>query len=322
MSRAARRRRGQAFRPGMMANRASHGLLYIAFSIYFAFPDFPATVHTLLCFAEFLLRSFTAAKSVLNALASVRVLHVEGRFDTQAFKHVEFLNWKRALPFTFRTVPTQAPPLPLEVLVKFCELAASLGQKGKVFATLLSVTFFSLARISSLLPASLISFDATRLPCVGDVTFGDGVCYVLLKWAKNRQDAAQGFKVPLVRCQHAVACPVRNLGWLLQQLRHSPSGTPLFTFPNRVGGSGDCRGTGFTIRLAREWLACFNAVAGSPGRKFTFHSFRRGACTLAFDRGAHFADLQQLGGWSSQAVTHYFSADTARRRAASFLEST
>ena len=51
-------RRREAFRPGTVANQHSLALLYFAFTIYFRFRDLPASVRTLLCFAEFLLRSF------------------------------------------------------------------------------------------------------------------------------------------------------------------------------------------------------------------------------------------------------------------------
>ena len=302
-----------------MANRHSHGLLYVAFSIYFAFPDFPAAVSTLLCFAEFLLRSFTAAKSVLNALASVRALHTEGGFDTAAFDQPALLKWKRALPFTLRIAPSPAPPLPVDLLVEFCKFAVSLGKKGRVFAALLSVTFFSMARISSLLPVSLTGFDRSRLPCLADVFLEDGRCSLFLKWAKNRQGPEQGFRVPLLPFGVEVACPVRNLTWLLGVLRSAPLSTPLFSFPGHRGSSRGAGRQGFTIRLARTWLSCFNEVLAMQGQKYTFHSFRRGACTLAHERGAAVSDLQSLGGWRSEAVTEYFSADSARRRAASCL---
>ena len=289
----------------------------MAFTIYFAFSDFPATVGTLLCFAEFLLRSFTAAKSVLNALASVRALHVEGGFDAAAFDQPALIKWKRALPFTLRTAPAPAPPLPVTLLVQFCKFAASLGSKGRVFATLLSVTFFSMARLSSLLPVSLSGFDRSRLPCLADVSFDQHGCSLLLKWAKNRQDAAQGFRVPLLPFATEAACPVRNLYWLVRALRLAPPSTPLFSFPVSSGRSH----SGFTMQLARVWLKCFNEALAPNAQRYTFHSFRRGACTLAHERGASVSDLKSLGGWRSEAVNRYFSGDSARRRAASFLTS-
>ena len=198
-------------------------------------------------------------------------------------------------------------------------MAASLGQEGRVFATLLSVTFFSMARISSLIPVSLLTFDATRLPTVADVCFEGDACFLTLKWAKNLQDTTQGFRVPLLPFTPQVACPVGNLRWLLARLCHLPLSSPLFSFPPTTTPACSTRATGFTISLARDWLGCINRLAGPTSGNFTFHSFRRGACTLAYERGAAYTDLQQLGGWRSDAMTAYLSASTARRRAASCL---
>ena len=60
----ATRRRREDFRPGTVANQRSLALLYVAFTIYFRFE------RTLRCFAEFLLCSFAAMKSVTNALSA------------------------------------------------------------------------------------------------------------------------------------------------------------------------------------------------------------------------------------------------------------
>ena len=76
---------GQAFRPWTRDNQHSHALLYVAFTIYFSFRDIPAAPKTLLCYAEFLLRSYRAAKSVTNALSSVRRLHIDLCADQSAF---------------------------------------------------------------------------------------------------------------------------------------------------------------------------------------------------------------------------------------------
>ena len=160
----ARARRVQAYRPGTRANHHSHILLFLAFTIHFQFPDVPAVAHTLLCFGEFLLRGFTAFKSVLNALASVRHFHVVHNYSSAGFDAPSVALWRRALPLTVRATPGGAPPFPLPLLQRICRLACSLGGEGRVFAALLSLTFYSLARISSLLPATGRTFDLTLCP--------------------------------------------------------------------------------------------------------------------------------------------------------------
>ena len=101
------RRKEQAFRPGTVANQDSLAVLYVAFSIHFQFRPFPADARTLLCFAEFTLRSFTATKSVTNALSAVKRVHLDLGVEVTAFEATALTRWKRALPLTVRWVPRQ-----------------------------------------------------------------------------------------------------------------------------------------------------------------------------------------------------------------------
>ena len=318
---AARARRAQAFRPGTRANHRSHALLFVAFSLHFEFQDFPVRPQGLVCFGEFLLRSYSSPKSVLNVFSSVRRLHFLRGFTTEAFEDPQVFLWKRALPLTLRHLPIVAPPFPLQLLQRACVLADSLGARGRVFAALLAVTFYTMARLSSLVPVSLHTFDRTRLPTLADVREDGSSRSFHLKWAKNCQQTTQGYWVPLLACPGSGACPVARLDALRGLLEGAPGSTPLFSFPGEGTGAHPRKRGGFTIALAREWLRCLLCALGVRDKAFTFHSLRRGACTLAFRQGAAFTDLQQLGGWRSEAVRGYFSGMDARRRAARCLVS-
>ena len=67
--------------------------------------------------------------------------------------------------------------------------------------------------------------------------------------------------------------------------------SPLF----RVGG------TPLSTQVARRWLRVTLSALGLDPSAFTFHSFRRGACSAAFEKGAQLDDLKELGGWRSSA---------------------
>ena len=191
-------RQRQAYRPGMRANVRSHALLYVAFTQSFGFTDFPATERVLLAFAEFLVRTFTAPKSVLNALSSVRHFHLDHGWPILAFEARSLMLWRRALPLTLWYVPHRAPPLRLGLLEQLCNFSSWLGQPGIVLTALMAFLFVSMARLSSLVASSPFSFDATRLPTLADVVFREGGWNLRMKWAKNFQDAADGFWVPLL----------------------------------------------------------------------------------------------------------------------------
>ena len=295
-------------------------MLYIAFAHHFKFVDFPATEESLLCYAEFLTRSYRAHGSVYNALASLRRLQAELHFDLAPFQAPQLAAWKRALPLTTRHVPFQAPPLPVELLNQLTRLAQGLGEQGQVFSALLALCFYSMARLSSLLPADHDNFDPSRLPTLNDVTGDTGGGFRLrIKWAKNLQFASDTFTVPLTRIQGSPACPVTCLIRLLQLLAGAPRSVPLFSFHSQSqGGRAACRRS-FTMRTARQWLKYLLRALGQSEHGYTFHSLRRGACTLAFRNGADEAALQAMGGWRSAAVQIYYAAEDRRARVAAAL---
>ena len=316
LRRAAGDRRMQAFRPGTRANQLSHVLLFVAFTIHFGFTDFPAAANVLILFAEFLLRGYAAAKSATNAISSLRTFHLLQGFATQGFDHVHLAMWKRALPFTCRHVPSPAPAFPLPLLVRLCAAARDLGGRGVAFAALLATGFFSLARLSSLVPGGRRSLDATRVPLLADLVFTEAGAELFVKWGKSRQDPAEGFWVPLRPVSGSPACPVTCLRALLAGLRGAQFTLPLFAYRSRGRGSVF---QFFTMGEARAWLATLLHREGLPARAFTFHSLRRGGCSFAFAGGAAREDLQLLGGWSSRAVDAYLPSASARERAAEVL---
>ena len=303
-------RRREAFRPGTVANQHSLALLYFAFTIYFRFRDLPASVRTLLCFAEFLLRSFAATKSVTNALSAIKRLHLDHGFSTVAFEAPAVQRWKRALFTTVRWVPRQAPPLPFRVLRALSLATLGLGPTGRVIRALFTLLFHSMARLSSLLPPSETGFDHTRHACRGDFASRRGQWWFRIKWAKTHQRADQGFWIPLLPRPGTGICPVEALRASLQGGLNGGPETPLFTVAS---------GTPLAIPAARSWLRKLLASVGQDPGAYSYHSFRRGACTAAFANGAQTDDLKALGGWRSGAVELYRSPDDARLRAARAL---
>ena len=178
------------------------------------------------------------------------------------------------------------------------------------------LAFFTFARLSSLVPASSLNFDASRWPTIADVRFHGTWASLKLKYSKTRQQADGGRAVPF-RAARTPPCPVT----LAQQLcdRALAGGltasTPLFAIPAQAG-------TGFlllTQSKARRFLGACLKVLGLPTGAYTFHSFRRGGCSLAFARGGAESDLALHGDWCSAAIRDYYPAEPARFRVAGFL---
>ena len=258
-------RRRKAFRPGTIANQHSLALLYISFTIYFSFVDLPADERTLLCFAEFLLRSFVATKSVTNALSAVKRLHLDLGFSTVAFEAPALECWKKAL-------------LTLAVLRKLSLATYALPTHGSMFRAFFALLFYTMSRLSSLVPPTEASFDPTRHACRGDFAWRGTQWWFRVKWAKAHQRAEQGYWVPLLPRPGSRVCPVTALRALLLGGEAQGPEAPLFTVAS---------GCPLAIPAARRWLRTLLTSIGEPPGAYTYHSFRRGACTAAFAQGAH-----------------------------------
>ena len=288
--------------------------------MYYGIRDFPASTRGLLCFAEFLLRTYKAHKSATNALSSVRRFDLDYRFCQDAFHDALFLRWKRALPLTVRVPSRSATAMPLGVLEQLCTLAAACGPEGVTMASFMAVCFHSLARASTLLAGGPGTYDITRLPTIADAERRATGFVLLLKWDKTHQGLSQAYRVPLLPRPGSPACPVRALTRLLVGAGSAPREALLFATPSAARGAA-CR-LPLTIPRARHWLRLTLGVSGRLASLFSLHSLRRGGCTLAYAGGAAVSELQALGGWRGAAVHLYHSSLYARQRAAEALTGT
>ena len=150
-----------------------------------------------------------------------------------------------------RHVPSQAAPLPLEVLEWLCQAARGRGATGAVFAMLLSAAFFAMTRLSSLVPPEGGPFDTSRFPLGSDVQCAVDRVWLHIKWAKAHQGAEQAFWVPLLPLPGSPACPVRAFASLREAAGPNFQTRPLFAFPGRRAARS-AHATGFTRRVARE----------------------------------------------------------------------
>ena len=318
---AAASRQRMAYRPGTYRNRKSHIKLFLAFCYHYGLPDLPTEPHTLILFTEFLLRSFVSPKSITNTLASVRFYHAFLDLPTQQFDNFQLNLTRRALPLTVRHVPQPAPACTLEILGQLGLALDGLGPRGCVIKALCYVAFFSLARLSSLLPDRL-PFDTTRFPTLSDLFKLEDGLVLRLKHSKTTQLASQAFTVPLLRPGSSGPDPVQTLLSMLVLFGPRSPDTPLFLWPQPGAHPPFLGATPLCASTARGWLrlALQKANVSIPG--FSFHSFRRGGCTLAAERGASFHDLQALGHWHSNAVRRYFPQLPSQLRAARCLSAT
>ena len=316
LQRQARDRQSKAFAPGTNRNHLSYLRLFLAFTVFYQLPAFPASLHALLYFVEFLTLSYSTPKAVTNALAAVKLQHERLGLPLGLFHHFQVRMAVRSLPRTMRVAPSPAPPFPPHLLQPLLEAARALGIWALPFRALVLLAFFTFARLSSLVPPGAGSFDPSRHPTVADLFTGDGGAFLRIKYSKTRQAADGGFCVPLLPSSE-LPCPVALAGELLQwaAARALPPRAPLFA----ASAASAVFPAPLTQPQARVFLASCLARVGVAPSAFSFHSFRRGGCSFAFARGALESDLALHGDWRSEAVRSYYPAGLARARVAQVL---
>ena len=309
-------RQSQAFAPGTTANHILHLKIFLAFTAFFTLQPFPATLATLLTFIEFLAITYTSPKAVTNVLSTIKFYHERGGHSLQIFRHLQVRLACRSLAFTMRTHIHRAPPFPVALLRPLTAAATRFGHWDLAFRALALFAFYTFARLGSLVPPSSQGFDTSRFPTMGDLLLTGGGASLRLKFSKTRQGADGGYWVPLLPSTHP-PCPVACAQALVKRARHLglPPTCPLFAGIT----PGGTRVSPLNQTQARGFLRGALAVLGLPPTSFSFHSFRRGGCTLAAERGATEADLALHGDWRSEAIRDYYPAASARARVAATL---
>ena len=99
------------------------------------------------------------------------------------------------------------------------------------FSALYSFLFFSLLRLSNVLPHSIHTFDPSRQLCRGDVIFSTIGATVLLNWSKTDQERQQIHTLTIQSLGESVICPIRVLQTMITLFPGNPN-DPLFMIPS------------------------------------------------------------------------------------------
>ena len=168
------------------------------------------------------------------------------------------------------------------------------------FSSLYLLTFFSFLRISNILPHSTTSFDKTRQLARGDVILQPQGAVVLVKWSKTIQNRKNTATVSIPALGDSPLCPITALRTMIQKIPASEN-DPLFLVP-KVKGL-----VPLTDSVARKHLkdVCRLLQMQNP---VTFHDFRRGSASWAFQNGVPLEQIMKHGTWRSDAVWSYLSS--------------
>ena len=301
-------------RPSTRNNNLSHFKIFVGFCVAYAISDAQLNPHVICAFIEFLTGSYKCPATIKNIVSSVSSVRTWLGLPTDMFHDILVRQMFRAVDITLRYTPKQRVFLGYNQLVRIVQSSTILGVNCVLFRAFILLLFFSMARVSTLLPSGARNFDFTRNTAVGDLFFNGTGFYVKIKWAKNLQNSKDGYFLPILPNANLSICPVKALLDYLLGRKFLDRRSPLFILARK-----DKSCVPLSIRTANLMLRAVLAQAGLARNKITLHSFRRGACTAAYESGASMADIGSFGGWRSSALLRYLSEHRARTRVAQTL---
>ena len=150
------------------------------------------------------------------------------------------------------------------------------------------------------MPDSIYKFDASKQLVRGDVTVGQDVLLVTLKWSKTIQSGGREHTVPLVAIRGSPLCPVKAYHEMCQLIPGNKE-DPLF----RVKING--KWVPMTYNWYTKQLRSALIQIGRNPKAFSSHSARRGGATYLSQCGVSKDLIKLIGDWRSDAVDRYIA---------------
>ena len=252
------------------------------------------TAFNLLCFLECLNYNRVKSSLMANYLSAIRANFNIFGLDVAIFQDMQMKYYQRAVQLSAPMNVKLKKIIDIPLLLKVVE-QCNFTYMGQVFKPLYLLAFFSILRMSNLVPHSMASFSPLRQLAQGDVIFKSGKIVVLVKWSKTMQYAKDVKLITVPKISGSPLCPVSAISNLLLL---TPRGSNLPLFQYKVADS--C--VPLTDARVRRHLNLIFDRLGLAGAGFTFHSFRCSGATFAFNNDVTLQNIQRHGTWTSDCV--------------------
>ena len=290
---AANLRLWQAFRPSTMTSYMRMFKDFLAFLYLVTASVQKVSVSTVLSFMEYLVQVGCSVSNVTNYVTALSSMCIIFGCDTVSVRDNRIQLFIKAITINRPLDPILYLPIDEFLLSRIITTCEKLPYPV-LFKALYSLCFFSFLRLSNILPHSAARFDSGRHLCRADIVFSDKGAVIIVKWSKTLQNRRNIATINIPCLNSSQLCPDSALKAMLD-LVVSGKNDPLFLY-SKVGKS-----TILTDSVARKHLKDVSRAL-QLARGLTFHDFRRGGATWAFNHGASIQDIQQQGTWSSQCV--------------------
>ena len=242
-------------------------------------------VSIILAFLEYLTENSLSPDNIANYLAAIRAMFITYSLSTKPLQDEKIQLFIRAIKLNRPFAPT-VPTIITEGMLKQILLASDSFHNPIVFKALYSFTFFSFLRMSNLLPHATASFDITRQLCRGDIFFSQTGATILLKWSKTLQDRREVRTIVVPNLGASPLCPCTLLRPMFMAVP-ADNNAPLFSIIRKG------KIVTLTDSMARKHLKMLAAFLQFP--HLTFHMFRKGGTTWAFQHGVSLQDIMAHG---------------------------
>ena len=144
----------------------------------------------ILAYLEFLTENNLSHASIVNHLSALQASFALYNINLSPFQDPRIKYYQKALalhkPFKV-TLKKIVDVHTLNLIIQACDTT----YMGQVYKAFYLVAFFSLLRISNLVPHSIKSFSPLQQLAQGDIIFAPPVLHMLIKWSKTLQNRNQ-----------------------------------------------------------------------------------------------------------------------------------
>ena len=175
------------------------------------------------------------------------------------------------------------------------------------------VAFFSFLRNSNLVVKNMRSVSSVKVLCCSHLILNENTAFLRILATKTIQFAQRSLNIPLPVIPGSILCPVAALHTHLK-LNQVPASAPLFSVP--ASDSESVQAITYP-QFSRFLPRSLQAIGADPSEfSPSFHSFRRGGATFAFDCGLPAELIKLQGDWCSDAYLVYLETTDHQKRTA------
>ena len=304
----ARQTQGLSLAPSTRANYRSAFRAFCLFCVYFGLVPLPTSLDTLVCFVQFLSRSFTSAQAIENYVSAIRYVHrwnfQKCDFDLENFCLKDTL---RGLNRFMARPPTQKLPITPAILHQLLANLDLTCDLGCVLKAAFTINFFTFARKANLVPPSHQQFDPRKQLSRGSIRVTPVGLLVSMHWSKTNQFQKKVIHIPLAPIPGSILCPVQAYLTMVSRIP-APLESPAFVIPSSQGLQSLTHSSySKFLRLALRKLGIPNVDC------YSGHSFRRGGATWAFSANVPSELIKEHGDWLSEAYLRYLNFNLEER---------